>query len=472
MKSLLSRILGILCLIGTAQFSLAQAPDTLFTRTFGGSDNDFGNAVQQTSDGGFIIAGQFGRAGGFTSGDLWLIRTNAAGDTLWTKIYGGPGIDQGNSVQQTSDDGYVVAGYTTSIDGADRDAWLIRTDADGDTLWTRTLGGSSTDQANGVQQTSDGGFIVAGTTRSFGAGATDVWLIRTDANGDTLWTKTYGVSSSEAGNSVQLTSDGGFVITGSLFSIATGASDLWLLRTDAAGDTLWTKAFNGPYYPYSLDAGSAVQQTSDGGFIVVGETNGLPDTRNTDAWLIRTDAAGDTVWTRTFGLSGPSTDRGHDVQQTSDGGFVLVGFSFDGGSDIDALIVRTDAAGDSLWSITIGDAGNDQFTAVRETSDGGLIITGFTSSYGAGGNDAWLIRLDAETPTSVENIAHSAPDDFRLRQNYPNPFNPSTTISYALAESQQVELMVYNALGQAVRALVRQPQAAGEYTLTDRKSVV
>lgn len=452
------RILIIVLAIGQTAF--AQVPDTLWSKTFGGSNNESGRDVQQTSDGGFIITGQFGFAGQLTSGDLWLIRTNGAGDTLWTKVYGGDGIDQGNAVQQISDGGYIVAGYTTSADGRNRDLWLLRTNADGDTVWTRTLGGPSTDQANGVQQTPDGGFIIAGTTQSFGAGGTDVWLVRTDADGDTLWTKTYGGPSSDGGNSIQQTSDGGFIVAGNFFSLATGAPDVWQLRTNAAGDTLWTKTYNGPYYPYSFDSGNAVQQTPDGGFIIVGETNGLPDTRNTEMWLIRTDANGDTVWTKTYG--GASTDRGYSVHQTSDGGFVVAGFTYDGTSNIDARLIRTDAAGDTLWTKTFGDAGNDQFYAVRRTADGGFVVTGFTSSYGAGGNDVSLIRLASETTTAVAAL-HTGPDQYRLSQNYPNPFNPVTTIRFELPQAELVTLRIFDTRGREVATLVNEKMPVGEH---------
>ncbi|MDP7000223.1 MAG: hypothetical protein QF569_29625, partial [Candidatus Poribacteria bacterium] len=182
--------------------------DNAFLQTYGGSENDYGYSVQQTSDDGYIITGETYSYGNGEA-DVWLIRTDANGDTLWTQTYGGSESDIGNSVQQTSDGGYIIAGETYSYGNGAADVWLIKTDADGDTLWTQTFGGTEFDIAHSVQQTSDDGYIITGETYSYGNGEADVWLIKTDANGDTLWTQTFGGSESDIGNSVQQTSDGG-----------------------------------------------------------------------------------------------------------------------------------------------------------------------------------------------------------------------------------------------------------------------
>jgi len=200
-----SRALLFILLLCTPALVFSQQR---WERTYGGPNVEWGYSVQQTSDGGYIVAGY---SGSFPVFGIYLLKTNASGDTLWTRTYGGLSWDQGNSVQQTSDGGYIVAGYTHSFGHANgwADVWLIKTNASGDTLWTRTYGGTNGDQGYSVQQTSDGGYIIAGWTNSFGAGGYDVYLIKANASGDTLWTKTYGGTNDDYGNSVQQTSDGG-----------------------------------------------------------------------------------------------------------------------------------------------------------------------------------------------------------------------------------------------------------------------
>ena len=181
----------LLIIILTFQFLPAQAPNTLWTIMFGGIGNEYGSSVQQTIDGGYIVVGnKYSFGSGYP--DVWLIKTNDLGDTLWTKTFGGSDHDEGCSVQQTTDGGYIIVGTTKSFGASGFDIWLIKTDFSGDTLWTKTIGGPSSDFGYSVQQTLDTGYIISGTTYSFGAGRWDIWLIKTDALGDTLWTKTFG----------------------------------------------------------------------------------------------------------------------------------------------------------------------------------------------------------------------------------------------------------------------------------------
>jgi len=431
--------------------TLAQAPDTMWTKTFGGSETDGGYSVQQTTDGGYIITGytdSFG-AGNY---DVWLIKTDENGDTLWTKTFGGSESDEGYSVQQTSDGGYIITGGTGSFGAGKDDVWLIKTNENGDTLWTKTFGGVNLEWGNSVQQTSDGGYIITGGTGTglVGSNEGDMWLIKTNENGDTLWTKTFGGVNRDWGNSVQQTTDGGYIITGGTGFIMPWIGNAWLIKTDENGDTLWTKTFGGS----DDDWGYSVQQTSDGGYIITGSVG-------VDIWLIKTNENGDTLWTKTF--YGTSFEEGNSVQQTSDGGYIITGgtemFSA-GGRDV--WLIKTDENGDTLWTKTFGGTYFEEGYSVQQTSDGGYIITGPTRSFGAGNWDVWLIK----TTTDVSNIKQNNEiiiSDFSLHQNYPNPFNPATIIKYDIKERAFVELKIYDILGREVVVLMNKEQNAGSY---------
>jgi hypothetical protein len=357
-----------------------QVGDT-WSRTFGGGYWDIGHSVQPTSDGGYIIAGQTHSYGAGWA-DVWLIKTDADGNKVWDKTFGGEDYDAGYSVQLTSDGGYVVAGSIGRGSG-NCDVWLIRTDADGDKVWDRTFGGESWDYGRSVQQTSEGGYIIAGATHSYGAGGYDVWLIKTDADGNKVWDKTFGGESDDEGYSVQQTSEGGYIIAVATDSYGAGDGDVWLIKTDANGSKVWDRTFGG----VGADRGYSVQQTSDGGYIVAGSTESLGEV---DVWLIKTDAGGNKVWDRTLGGTG---DCAYSVQQTSDGGYIIVGETWSyGAGECDVWLVKTDGSGEKVWDKTFGGESDDEGYSVQQTSDGGYIVVGETWSYGAGMYDVWLIK--------------------------------------------------------------------------------
>ena len=357
-------------------------------KTFGGSDHDYGLSVQQTDDGGYIIAGgtySFGAG----SADVYLVKTDVNGNKLWEKTFGGADKDRAFSVQQTSDGGYIIVGETQSFGAGGQDVYLIKTNANGNKLWEKTFGGADTDYASSVQQTSDGGYIMAGTTLSFGAGGADVYLIKTDTNGNSLWSRTFGGSIRDQGYHVQQTTDGGYIIVGEAESFGAGGSDVYLIKIDANGNSLWSKTFGGVD---DIDGGSSVQKTADGGYIITGTTRSFGAGLR-DVYLIKTNANGNKLWEKTFG--GADEDSGYSVQQTFDGGYIIVGGteSFGaGGSDV--YLIKTDLNGNKLWEKTFGGADEEWGewgTQVQQTTDGGFIITGYIDSFGAGLLDVYLI---------------------------------------------------------------------------------
>lgn len=375
----------------------AQEPDTLWTRTIGGVNDDIGRSVQQTYDGGYIITGYTGSiAGGF---NVYLVKTDSLGSIIWTKTFGGKNSDTGSSISQCSDSGYIITGNTRSFGAGENDVYLIKTNALGDTIWTRTYGGYNEDGGSSIQQTFDGGFIIVGETMSFGYGDYDVYLIKTDSLGDTIWTKTYGGKDCDGGQSVKQTTDGGYIIVGDTKSFGTGWHDVYLIKTDARGETLWTKTYGG----LDFDYGESVQQTTDKGYIIVGWTrsfgNGL-----SDIYLIKTDKNGDALWTRTYG--GKNHDFGFSVHETLDGGYIITGDTKSFGSGwYDVYIIKTDENGDTLWTKTFGGTQPDEGFSIERSRDGGYIIAGSTKSFGSWDNDVYLIKLKPiEPPASVLDI--------------------------------------------------------------------
>ena len=382
-------------------------PQEEWNRTYGGSSDDVGTYGQQTKDGGYIITGytsSYGADAPFSwlikvqhRGDLWLIKTDAKGHKEWDRTYGGLGKDLGFFVQQTKDEGYIIVGGKKSfwIIGS-YDLWIIKTDAKGNVLWDRTFGGSGEDLGFSVQQTNDDGYIIAGYT-SFTNGK-KAWIIKIDSQGNKQLDMATGRADSEAA-SIGLTKDGGYIITGYTPSSGSGKEDVWLIKTNSKLHWDWLKTFGGP----NRDLGLSVQETEDGGYIIAGLTESFGAGKG-DVWLIKTDPKGDREWDRTFG--GSNFDSGASVQQTRDGGYIVTGYNtttidnvgsysrlFNSDNIGRVWLIKTDSEGIELWNETFGGTRNDWGNSVQETRDGGYIITGVTESYGAGKEDVWLIKV-------------------------------------------------------------------------------
>ena len=333
-----------------------------------------GRSVQQTSDGGYIITGEKQYDG------LMLFKTNSVGDSLWLRIFKGSGSEIGYSVKETTDGGYVITGWTNSFGNGGQDVWLIKTDSQGNEEWNKTFGESDSDRGYSVQQTSDGGYIIIGKTRNVDDGYDDIWLIKTDSQGTEEWNKKIGTGLYEyVGYSGEQTSDGGYIITGHFHY----NNDIVLHKTDSNGNEEWNKIFR---IFMTDDKGYSVKETTDGGYVITGYTG------NGNIILLKTDSNGNEEWSQTFG-----SGVGYSVEQTLDGGYVITGMMYQSGNDV--YLIKTDSNGNEEWKKVFGDTGRDEGYSVQQTTDGGYVITGRYTTLISWDGDTYnvlLIKTDSE----------------------------------------------------------------------------
>jgi len=365
----------------------ATGPSPYFCKAIGGPASEGGNSLIQTSDGGYAIAGAI-TSFGAGSGDVYVVKLDANGNLQWTKTIGGENEDVGTSLIQTSDGGYAIAGYTYSFGAGGLDVYVVKLDANGNLQWTKTIGGENNDWGLSLIQTSDGGYAIAGYTYSFGAGLTDVYVVKLDANGNLQWTKTIGGKIWENGHSLIQTSDGGYAIAGDTYSLNAADWDFYVVKLDANGNLQWTKTIGGE----NIDRGYSLIQTSDGGYAIAGTTQSF-GAGEWDVYVVKLDAHGNLQWTKTIG--GPESEIGQSLIQTSDGGFAIAGetYSFGAGGR-DVYVIKLDANGNLQWTKTIGGTDWDVGHSLIQTSDGGYAIAGETYSFGAGGKDVYVVKLD------------------------------------------------------------------------------
>jgi hypothetical protein len=316
-------------------------------------------------------------------------------EEVWNRTFGGSGDDVGTYIAQTNDGGYIITGYTSSY-GVDApyswiikaqyrgDIWLIKTDSEGNKIWDRTFGGLGKDLGFCVQQTKDNGYIITGCKKLFLIGNYDVYLIKTDPKGNKEWEKTFGGSNEDVGFSVLQAEDGGYVIAG--YTSFSEGKMVWLIKTDSEGNKEWERTIG-----RKDSEAASIQQTNDGSYIIAGYTT-LFDT-NKDVWLIKTNSEGDWEWFKNFG--GPNKDIGMSVQETQDGGFIITGLTESYGTGKgDVWLIKTNSTGAREWDKTFGGPDYDLGSSVQQTKDGGYIITGYnTTSSRLDKNQSWLFSL-------------------------------------------------------------------------------
>lgn len=404
--------------------NIASAQMVKFKRSYGGPYQDYGRDAKQTIDTGYIVVGATSSYGSGAT-DIYLIKTSKTGVPIWWKAIGGANIEWGESVVQTQiDSGYAIGGYTNSYGSGGYDFYLAKTDKNGDTLWTKTYGGNGWDLAYCIKQTSDGGYILAGSTYSFGKGGQDIYVVKTNSSGDTLWTKTYGGTGDEEARYIAQNKDGGYIISGYTTSFGNGAYDCYYIRTDMNGDTLWTKTLGGmvddKFY-------CGKETPVAGGFIFGGVTKSFGNSGSNDFWLVKTNGSGDTSWTTKIGAF--DNEIGYAVDTDGVGGFAIIGLTAGSGYH-HIYCERTNGGGWWIWSTSHGTTGEDGYS-VNLTYDGGFIICGETTTYSAGQTDVFLVKTNDSLLSSSNVIISSVMEHISNAGRisiYPNPFSYSATL--------------------------------------------
>ncbi len=484
-------------------FTLPVYSQIGFQRAIGGTGDDYGESVIQTSDGGFAIIGYSNSFG--SSFDVYVLKLSDSGTIQWSRTIGGTSTDYGYSIVQTSDNGYAILGYTNSFGQGNSDFYAVRLTNTGGIKWNRTLGQQGSDQAFSIISTTDGGFLFGGYTPSGGAGSADCNFVKVDSNCSVLWTRDVGGSGYDRINSVIQTMDGGFAGCGYTNSIGGGGYDVYVIKLNAFGFLQWSKTVGGS----GNDYGYSIVEDADSSLVIAGSTTSFGAGAE-DFYILKIDKVGQLVWTRTVG--GSSSDLAYSVTKTIDGGFAIGGStnSFGAGSS-DFYLVRLDNNGALQWSKTVGGSNSEMAYCIRQTVGGSLIMVGNTQSYGSGSNDIYLVKFDSNgntcgstsSPSSTTNSGgtlssggiyglsspvvgspsystgtggnvisicnlvnvtsqnEELPETFELLQNYPNPFNPLTTIKFKIPKEAFVSITVFDIAGREISTVFKRNLNAG-----------
>jgi|GEM_PF-3339776 len=437
---------GLSLLAVVSAFAQPQRPDTLWTKRYGGLYNEINSALCLTLDNGYLLSGSAYLA------DLDIItaqlfKTDSLGNLIWARQYGGNQPSIAYDITQTDDNGYLAVGYI-SMPNRSADVYIVKIESNGDTCWTQSYGGLNDDRARSVHRISDDGFIVAGFTESFGhPGTQDMYLLRLNNNGDTLWTKTYGTLNREQCEVVKVMPSGGFIFA--------GLNDI--VRTDMDGDTIWTRKIDADRVILSMCL------AQEGGIIITGTTqSGGP---YGGIYVERFADSGDSVWMYNYPINQNDYARPVSITYAAGGGYILTG---EGAPECqgmeyftDIYIWRIDTNGILLWYDCYNLTENDESMAILPTSDGGYAISGQTHTPGRA-FDMFLIKTRPD-PLDVPSD-HIATIPMKLEISaYPNPFNSSTTIVFSISQAAAVKLNIYNLIGDRVCSLVDEWLVPGTY---------
>jgi hypothetical protein len=413
-------------------------PNLEWQKSFGGSSTDAVISLSKSADGGYYLGNLSSSSNGDISNphgieDYWIVKTDANGNLQWEKSYGGNSGDWLREIYSTDDGGAILSGYSSSTNGnvtsnsGGEDYWIVKINSTGDIIWEFSFGGSLEDRCLSIDKTSDNGFILGGYSNSINGdvtgnnGLSDFWVVKINSEGVLDWAKSYGGTGQDRANKIQTTNDGGFIVVGYSsssdgdISVNNGISDFWIIKLDVNGNLQWEKSYGGT----QSEAARSVEQTSDGGYIVCGETSSLDGNVSInhgieDAWIIKLSATGDLEWEKTIG--GGDYDIANFIEPTEDGHYIIGGATFSVDQDMtgnngagDGWLVKLNSSGSIVWLTFFGGSSYDDINSVVTTTDGGLLLggTNFSTDGDAtthsGMGDCWIVKLsNVQSTTEME----------------------------------------------------------------------
>ncbi len=445
-------------------------------KSLGGSDWDSAWDIHQTTDGGYIIAGNSASIDGdltinYGGRDYWIVKLTNSGEISWQKSFGGSNSELALSIEQTADEGYIVAGQSSSVDGnvtgnnGGNDFWIVKLTNDGDIEWENSLGGSEFDSAYSIQQTIDSGYIIAGRSSSNDAdvtgnhGNSDYWVVKLTNSGNIVWQKSIGGTGNDNATSIQQTSDGGYIVAGDSDSTDGdvtgnhGNSDYWIVKLTNSGNIEWQKSIGGT----GNDNATSIQQTIDGGYIIAGDSDSTDgdvtgNHGNSDYWIVKLTNSGNIEWQNSYG--GTSDDSADFIQQISDGGYIVTGDSSSADGDTtsnqglsDVWILKLTNSGNIDWQKSIGGSDSEISKMIRQTNDGAYIALCRSRSLDGdvignhGNNDYWIVKLASETLSVNEFLTQKKINIFPNPTNGILNFDSQTTIN---------KIQVYNSISEKI----------------------
>ncbi len=459
MKALFKQIVNtVLCILFPLSLVFAQAPDTLWTKSIGESGSQIAYSVIPIEDGGYMLGGHT-TAGNY---DFLMVKTDDLGEVVWTKSFGEDDrYESSTSMISTVDGGYIMAGGRAQDPpySSKTDIYLVKTDSEGNEEWSSIIGTQDISETpNCVAQTNDGGYILCGHYWVSSQTVYDIWLVKTDSLGLEEWTKVINFEDGKADYAMAViqADDGGYLVTGETQAFqANYGENAYILKTDMVGETVWLQTYGSPWPWY--ENSWHILQTSDDGFLICGNQDN--DGVDKNWYVVKADGNGNQLWSNNS-IGGTYHDGAFFSCETNDGGYAVAGNVHQG--TWNPYITKFSVDGDTLWTKmwTTGDDNSQYLYCIRQLEDGGYITVGSTTTNG-GGHNIYLARLTPESVGIEKNVFANSETVFL--ENYPNPFNKSTVISYRLNSAGQVNISVFDMYGQMVGELKNAFQSSGYF---------